>query len=134
MLIAAEEVEASNGQSLSDKSPLLVKYVDLNICENCKNHHTDFYEIAKNLPSSKVSEENESNKKLVVRRGDSFKISVLFNKKYDSEKYNVQLQLQLGKFALFSQKLFNDCIRCSLGKNDLHNFKLDFICVSSQLA
>lgn len=85
---------------------LEVKAVKFNIRENSKKHKTDEYYLC------------ETNKSLVIRRGQTFDIVIEFNKDYDSEKHDLRLVFLAGK-NLF-EKTYNPVMLVI--RNDIQSF------------
>ena len=74
---------------VSETSPpvnpdLIIEDVDLNIFTNSRNHHTNEYDIS------------EKSRDLVVRRGQTFDITIDFNKEYDPKKDDLKLVFLAG--------------------------------------
>ncbi|XP_045192044.2 hemocyte protein-glutamine gamma-glutamyltransferase-like [Mercenaria mercenaria] len=72
---------------------LHVKDVDLHIKENTEKHRTDEYACTKDR---KVDGKPES-AELVVRRGDTIKMTITFDRPYSKEKNDLKLCFSLGK-------------------------------------
>lgn len=69
------------------KPDLTVENVDLNISTNSKEHHTNEYSIS------------EEGRGLIVRRGQTFDITVEVNRDYDVKKDDVKLVFLAGIFT-----------------------------------
>lgn len=63
---------------------LQVEDIDFNVYNNSKNHVTDEYHIS------------ETARDLVVRRGQTFDITIAFNKKYDPKQDDLKLVFLAG--------------------------------------
>lgn len=80
---------ATIDKPVSETSPpvnpdLIIEDVDLNIFTNSRNHHTNEYDIS------------EKSRDLVVRRGQTFDITIDFNKEYDPKKDDLKLVFLAG--------------------------------------
>ncbi|XP_053385851.1 hemocyte protein-glutamine gamma-glutamyltransferase-like [Mercenaria mercenaria] len=73
-----------------DKNLIQVSYVDLNVRNNTKYHHTDKFDITDPLVF-------DNREELVVRRGQEFVINVEFNRPFDSKKDDLRVFFQQGK-------------------------------------
>ena len=76
---------------------LKVKSLDLNVANNTKNHQTDMYEITEDVKS----ENDDVPGKLVVRRGQEFTITMVFDRVIEKED-KLRLVLQTGEYDVFS--------------------------------
>ena len=75
---------------------LKVKSLDLNVANNTKNHQTDMYEITEDVKS----ENDDVPGKLVVRRGQEFTITMVFDRVIEKED-KLRLVLQTGEYDVF---------------------------------
>ena len=71
------------------KDVLNVESVDFNVAANAKAHRTSDYAIVESVWKPK----------LVVRRGQSFDVTIEFNRKYDKSKDDLRLIFEMGKFT-----------------------------------
>ncbi|XP_060077069.1 protein-glutamine gamma-glutamyltransferase K-like [Ylistrum balloti] len=78
--------EKQGGPESEISSLIQVKTVSFLIAENCPAHHTDEYDIT----------EHKSQPKLVVRRGQAFKIQVELDRPYDQAKDKLSLEFDIG--------------------------------------
>jgi hypothetical protein len=86
-------------------TPLLVKSFCLNIEENSVKHRTNFYNISNGTCSvgkspSAQNGEPQAEPQLVVRRGDTFTITIDFNQPYNKDSHELFIQLQIGTIRL----------------------------------
>ncbi|XP_046364579.2 protein-glutamine gamma-glutamyltransferase E-like isoform X1 [Haliotis rufescens] len=86
---------------------LHVTNLDLNISENTKQHHTDMYEC------TEVRGQKEA--ELVVRRGQTFLITITFNRPYDIDKNDITLLFSLASDE--SNSSVNETIRVAEDKD-----------------
>ncbi|KAK6174754.1 hypothetical protein SNE40_017972 [Patella caerulea] len=75
---------------------LSVQKINFHIGENCRLHHTSEFDITQS--------DDTPNPQLVVRRGQSFDITVTFNRPYDKSKDDLRLVFQAGKAPIESKK------------------------------
>lgn len=68
---------------------LIIEDIDLNILTNSRNHHTNEYDISENY------------RDLVIRRGQTFDITIEFNKEYDPKKDVLKLVFLAGNCDSF---------------------------------
>ena len=73
---------------------LKVLDVDFNIAENSVNHHTDSYEITQD---QEPEGDSTPTRHLVVRRGESFDITLKFDRAFDADKDDLKLVFDAGE-------------------------------------
>ncbi|XP_071092226.1 protein-glutamine gamma-glutamyltransferase K-like [Haliotis cracherodii] len=83
-----EEYERAEVTEADLAAKLHVTNLDLNISENTKQHHADMYEC------TEVRGQKEA--ELVVRRGQSFLITITFDRPYDIDKNDITLLFSLA--------------------------------------
>ncbi|KAL3860744.1 hypothetical protein ACJMK2_010819 [Sinanodonta woodiana] len=84
------------GPDKEDTETIKVASVNLNIADNTKEHHTNEYDITEDLPGQK--------RQLVVRRGQSFTITLEFDRDYDESRDDLRLVFQFGADPLPSKQ------------------------------
>ncbi|XP_064611094.1 hemocyte protein-glutamine gamma-glutamyltransferase-like [Liolophura sinensis] len=72
---------------------LQVKGVDLHIAENTKAHHTDKYEQTEDR---KTDDGKDESAELVVRRAQTFDLTLTFDRPFQADGDNIQLIFQIG--------------------------------------
>ncbi|XP_021352801.1 annulin-like [Mizuhopecten yessoensis] len=82
--VVNEEKQAGPESELA--TLIQVKSVSFLIAENCPDHHTDEYDIT----------QDDKAPKLVVRRGQFFKIQVELDRPYDKSKDKMSLEFDIG--------------------------------------
>lgn len=78
--------EKQGGPEAEKASLIQVKSVSFLILENCFDHHTDEYDIT----------EHATSPKLVVRRGQSFRMQVELDRSYNPAKDKISLEFDIG--------------------------------------
>lgn len=86
--------------------------IELNVAQNTKEHHCDEYDITRDTDDTGKYQ----TPKLVVRRGQSFDITLCLNRPYNKDTDKVALQFAVGKY--FSFKLLSDWCR---NRNDQYS-------------
>lgn len=86
-----------DAKSEDAKKVLKVASVDLNIDDNCLDHHTDCYEITQ---KERISDSTSHQRQLVVRRGEPFDITITFDRPFEEGKDDIKLIFDVGKFAV----------------------------------
>lgn len=86
-----------------EKSPLKVKELGLNIDQNAISHHTLEYDICQTTYT--LSDEcslvpDETDRKLVVRRGQPFDLDLTFTREYKKETDDLRFVFEFGKKLL----------------------------------
>ncbi|KAK3599211.1 hypothetical protein CHS0354_012819 [Potamilus streckersoni] len=75
---------------------LHVKSIDLRVKDNVERHHTDKYSCTKD----KNDEGEKQEPRLVIRRGEPFKITITFDRPYDRDKNELKLSFSIGPSPL----------------------------------
>ncbi|KAJ8302695.1 hypothetical protein KUTeg_019091 [Tegillarca granosa] len=87
-----EEEREKDVEIIPENEPIEVihvKWVDLHIPANTKDHHTNRYYVTdKNRNKGKLE--------LVVRRGQEFKMTILFDRPYDKNNDDIKLVFEIG--------------------------------------
>ena len=78
-----------------------VRSVDLKIVGNAKAHHTDKFE--KCYPRNDEANWRRLEPNLVIRRGQTFEIDVIFDRAFSEETDDVQLVFEIGQFPQMSK-------------------------------
>ncbi|XP_041375283.1 protein-glutamine gamma-glutamyltransferase 4-like [Gigantopelta aegis] len=97
---------------------LHVQNIDLHILSNSHVHHTDHYECTE--PKDR---DNPFDPQFVVRRGQSFAITVTLNWPYDPTKHDLRLVFKIGKHPSITDRSFVVLPLQGEGRYDYKPFK-----------
>ena len=78
-----------------------VRSVDLKIVSNAQAHHTDKFEMC--YPRNDEVNWRRLEPNLVIRRGQTFEIDVIFDRPFSEETDDVQLVFEIGEFPQMSK-------------------------------
>lgn len=81
-----------------EKQIIRVNKLDYNVADNIKGHHTEKYEVTDRLRGDRYM-----TAQLVVRRGQSFDVTVTFDRPYDKEKDDLELIFDIGDRPMISK-------------------------------